>query len=135
MKIASRIAFSVLVVLAAGCAKKTESQTEAQAPGLSDNTAYKVTFLEFGSTTCIPCQQMVAVMKAVEETYGHEVKVVFNDVKSDSGATLGRQYGIQLIPTQVLLNDQGEEVFRHQGFIPFEDLAVELKKLGVEAAE
>lgn len=30
----------------------------------------KVTFVELGSVNCIPCKQMVPVMKAIEEKYG-----------------------------------------------------------------
>lgn len=97
-----------------------------------DKTVYKVTFIELGSVRCIPCQQMQKVMKAVEQKYGKQVKVIFHDVWTEEGKPFGKQYNITAIPTQILLDEKGKEVFRHVGFFSEEDLVKELKKLGVQ---
>jgi len=78
----------------------------------------KVTFIELGSVNCIPCKQMQPVMKAVESKYAGQVKVIFYDVWTDGGKPYAVKYGIKLIPTQVFLDQQGKEFFRHEGFYP-----------------
>jgi thioredoxin 1 len=97
-----------------------------------DQTKYKVTFIELGSTRCIPCQQMQPVMKSVEEKYGRQVKVVFHDVWTEAGAPYGKQYNIEAIPTQVFLDENGKEFFRHVGYFPEEELVKVLKDKGVK---
>jgi thioredoxin 1 len=85
-----------------------------------DSTQALVTFVELGSVNCIPCKAMQPVMKAVEEEYGDQIKVVFHDVWKD--AEPGRKYGIRLIPTQVFLDEKGVEFHRHEGFYPKEEI-------------
>lgn len=92
---------------------------------------YKVTFIELGSVRCIPCQQMQPIMKSIEEKYGKDVKVVFHDVWTGSGAPFAKQYGIEAIPTQVFLDQDGKEFFRHVGYFPEEELVKVLQQKGV----
>jgi thioredoxin 1 len=84
----------------------------------NDKVKPKVTFVELGSVNCIPCKQMQPVMKAIEEKYGEQVKVVFYDVWKDDQKKYAQQYGIKLIPTQVFLDANGKEFHRHEGFYP-----------------
>ena len=78
----------------------------------------KVTFVELGSVNCIPCKQMQPVMKAIEEKYGEQIKVIFYDVWKAEQKKYAQQYGIKLIPTQVFLDQNGKEFHRHEGFYP-----------------
>ena len=78
----------------------------------------KVTFVELGSVNCIPCKQMQPVMKSIEEKYSDQVKVIFYDVWKDDQKKYAQQYGIKLIPTQIFLDENGKEFFRHEGFYP-----------------
>lgn len=82
------------------------------------NVTAKVTFVELGSVNCIPCKQMQPVMKAIEEKYGDQVKVIFYDVWKEDQKKYATQYGIKLIPTQVFLDANGKEFHRHEGFYP-----------------
>jgi thioredoxin 1 len=93
---------------------------------------YKVTFIELGSVRCIPCQQMQPVMKSIEQKYPTQVKVVFHDVWTEVGAPYVKQYGIEAIPTQVFLDENGKEYFRHVGFFPEEELVKVLQQKGVK---
>lgn len=86
---------------------------------------HKITFIELGSVNCIPCKMMQPIMKEIEEEFSETVKVVFYDVWTKEGKKYGQQYGIKLIPTQVFLDENGKEFFRHQGFFKKE----EIKKL------
>ena len=78
----------------------------------------KVTFVELGSVNCVPCKMMQPVMKAIEEKYGEQVKVVFYDVWTQEQKKYAQQYKIKLIPTQVFLDENGKEFHRHEGFYP-----------------
>ena len=103
--------------------KETTKQAEA---------AYKVTFIELGSVRCIPCKQMQPIMKSIEEKYGNQVKVVFYDIWTEAGAPYARKFGIESIPTQVFLDRDGKEYFRHEGFFPEEELIKVLNQKGVK---
>ena len=92
----------------------------------------KVTFVELGSVNCIPCKQMQPVMKSIEEKYSEQVKVIFYDVWKDDQKKYAQQYGIELIPTQVFLDENGKEFFRHEGFYPELEIDKLLKTKGLK---
>jgi len=94
-----------------------------------DFAAYKITFIELGADRCIPCKAMQPIMKEIAEAYADRVQVVFYDVWKDPAPA--RKYGIQLIPTQVFIDQKGSEVFRHVGLFPKEEILALLKKNGV----
>ncbi|MCU0284816.1 MAG: thioredoxin family protein [Acidobacteria bacterium] len=97
-----------------------------------DNTAIKVTFIELGSVRCIPCKKMMPIIEEIKKEYAGQVKVVFYDVWTAEGAPFATQYKIKLIPTQVFLDKDGNEYFRHVGFFPKEELVEVLKQKGVQ---
>jgi len=107
--------------------KKTKTATEQK----KSVAKYKVTFIELGSVRCVPCKQMQPIMKSIEEKYTSQVKVIFYDVWTPLGKTYGDKYNVQLIPTQVFLDEKGKEFFRHEGFFPEEELVKVLKTKGV----
>ena len=94
--------------------------------------AVKVTFVELGSVGCIPCQQMQPIMKEIEEEYKGQVKVVFHDVRTSEGRPYIKEFGIRAIPTQVFLDKNGNEYFRHEGFFSKDELVKVLKMQGVK---
>lgn len=102
-----------------------------QATKKQDGTKYKVTFIELGSVRCIPCQKMQPIMKSIEEKYAGQVKVVFHDVWTPEGKPFASVYGIESIPTQVFLDENGKEYSRHVGYFPEEELVKVLKQKGV----
>jgi len=111
----------------------TKNEKQKPATGQTLNTVkYKVTFIELGSVRCIPCQKMQGVMKSIEQKYGNQVKVVFHDVWTPEGKPFGEKYGIENIPTQVFLDENGKEFSRHVGFFPEEELIKVLNTKGVK---
>ena len=131
--------FSIVLILLAGMLLTSYAQNSVpdknQKPTTEQkqNTVkYKVTFIELGSVRCIPCQKMQPVMKAIEEKYGTQVKVVFHDVWTPEGKPFADQYNINAIPTQVFLDENGKEFSRHEGYFPEEELVKILKQKGVQ---
>ena len=94
------------------------------------NADIKVTFVELGSVNCIPCK-MQPIMDAIKNEYQGQVKVVFHDVWSPEGRPLADKFGIRLIPTQVFLDGNGKEYFRHEGYLSKNELVKILKMKGV----
>jgi thioredoxin 1 len=94
-----------------------------------DFSKYLVTFIELGADRCIPCKQMQPIMKEIAETFADRVQVVFYDVWKDPAPA--EKYGIQLIPTQVFVDQKGKEISRHVGLFPKEEILELLKKHGV----
>ena len=92
-----------------------------------------ITFVELGSVKCIPCRQMQPVMKAIEEKYGSQVKVVFYDVWKEDQQHYAQEYKIRLIPTQVFLDQNGQELMRHEGFFPEKDIDAFLQSKGLKS--
>jgi len=90
-----------------------------------------ITFIELGSVNCIPCKKMQPVMKAIEQKYGEKVKVLFYDVWTEEQKPFAKKYGIRLIPTQVFLDENGKEFFRHEGFYPEEEIHKIFKQRGI----
>ena len=126
---------SLFIVI--GCAQP-EKEKEIKDDTVSDTLQVAteqpiVTFLEFGSKTCIPCKQMVPVMESIEEKYPESVKVIFYDVRKPQNKDVSIKYKIKTIPTQIFLDAEGKEFFRHQGFFPEEDIVKVLTEQGVDA--
>lgn len=94
--------------------------------------AHRVTFVELGSVRCIPCKMMQPILAEIEKEYGSQVKVVFHDVWTREGQPFAAKYRVQAIPTQVFLDQEGREFFRHVGFFPKEEIVRILKRQGVE---
>lgn len=125
-------AAGIIGMLAAGSA--TAATTEKR-PDKKNAAAQAVsaqaTFVELGSVNCIPCKAMQPVMKEIEQEYAGKVTVVFYDVWTEAGKPYAEQYKIRAIPTQVFLDKDGREFFRHMGFFPAAEIRKVLEKQGI----
>lgn len=121
----------IYLILASGCleAKDISGQNINDKPSEKDGL---VTFIELGSVKCIPCKQMQPIMDAIEKEYAGKVKVVFFDVWTNEGKPYAKKYKVRLIPTQVFLDKEGNEFFRHEGFLPKKEIEKVLLEVGVE---
>ena len=81
----------------------------APTPAGGATAAPKVTFVELGSDKCIPCKEMRPVM---DGDPGHVRRPGRRSSSTTSGRTKRRpkEYGIQYIPTQVFLDEDGRRV-------------------------
>jgi thioredoxin 1 len=126
----------IILFFLAGLLSVSCSAANQKADENSKNTAaaenYLVTFVELGSVRCIPCKMMQPVMKDIEKDYAGQVKVVFYDVWTPEGEPFAASFNIRVIPTQVFLDKEGKEYFRHEGFFPKEELVKILKQKGVK---
>ena len=142
-KLARNIYFIVVVTLffsILGCSngekqvhqeEQLNSKTETEVITQESKTI-KVTFIELGSVKCVPCKMMQPIIAEIKKEYAGQVKVIFYDVWTSEGRPYGQKYGIRAIPTQVFLDKDGKEFFRHTGFFSKEEIIKVLKKQGVE---
>jgi thioredoxin 1 len=73
-----------------------------------DFSKYLVTFIELGADRCIRCRARQPIMKDIAKTFADRVQVVFYDVWKDPEPA--RKYKIQLIPTQVFVDQKGKDI-------------------------
>lgn len=128
--------FSVLISSAAFTQNKKTKRAKNSAPVVKDTaqsvTKPQVTFVELGSVNCIPCKAMQKVMKAIEEKYSDQLKIVFYDVWKEDQAHMAKEYNIRLIPTQVFLDANGKELMRHEGYFPEKEIDAFLQSKGLK---
>ena len=128
------------MIFFAGCAQQDNAGAAgntAPAGGLAEKAAVQetegmITFVELGSKSCIPCQQMQPIMDSIAAKYQGRVRVVFYDVRTSEGRAKAGEYGIRAIPTQVFLDAAGKEYFRHEGFYPEDQVEAALRKGGLQ---
>jgi len=133
-----RIILAALALWGSGFALESSSSQNAETKSLVlvtdsldiDFSKHLVTFIELGADRCIPCKAMQPIMKEIAAEFEGQVQVVFYDVWKNPEP--GRQYRIQLIPTQVFIDKNGKEIFRHVGLFPKDELVAFLKKQGVQ---
>lgn len=90
----------------------------------------KVTMVDLGAKSCIPCKMMAPIMEELEKEYKDRAAIIFIDVWVNPKAA--PKFDIQVIPTQIFYNAEGKEMSRHQGFMDKAAIVAELEKLGVK---
>ncbi len=88
---------------------------------------FEFTLLEFGSSGCAICKQMEPVLEKIKQSDKFKVKVVFLHIMKPENQDIMKYYGISAVPMQILLDVEGNEFFRHYGFIPVHELLVKLE--------
>jgi thioredoxin 1 len=86
--------------------------------------------LELGSMRCQACLEMAKVLDALRASQGARLQVDFIDVFEEPAAA--DRYKIALIPTQILYDGAGKEIFRHQGFLSQDDILAKFRERGVK---
>jgi thioredoxin 1 len=133
-KTAILLCISLLTLSMPGACSSDQSRSENKSSKKDQNQTenIKVTFVELGSIRCIPCKKMQPIMEEIKKEYKGQVKVVFHDVWTTKGRPYAYSYKIRVIPTQVFLDKDGKEYFRHEGFFPKKELAKILKMKGIK---
>lgn len=124
-----RLSIGVLLfalLLPAACSSDSGQGRQAASivPGLPVKDT--VTLLELGALTCLPCKMMMPIIDALEKEYKGRAVVRFINVGEEPDKA--KAFGVSIIPTQIMYDAGGKEVFRHVGFIKKELLVAELQK-------
>ena len=121
----------VLVAAVCSVIAMKSLQTHEAAAGMADDSVIgqgKPVLLELGSHSCVPCKKMMPILAELS-TEQTAFIVSFVDVWAVEGKS--DQYGIKSIPTQLFFDKDGNEIFRHVGFYPKEDILAKWKEFGI----
>lgn len=140
------VAALAVAVAAAVALKKNESSTPANpvppptvaigpadvlpAKATADATAKLPRMVDLGAGKCIPCKLMAPILAELKRDYADRFLTEFIDVWENPDA--GKQYGIEMIPTQIFYDAGGKELLRHVGFFGKEDILAQWKSLGID---
>jgi thioredoxin 1 len=119
-----------LVVLVTGVfALKNRKETPPPTPAAPVAAKSLPKLIDLGADKCIPCKKMAPILEELKKEKADVFATEFIDVWKNPDA--GKQYDIDLIPTQIFFDATGKELFRHQGFISKEDILAKWNELGV----
>ena len=88
--------------------------------------------VDFGGSTCIPCQMMMPALEELKTEYAGRLQVEVVDVWDDP--EIGRKHDIRVIPTQIFYDASGKELDRHEGYMSKQDILARWAQLGVDLA-
>ncbi|MEZ7914623.1 thioredoxin family protein [Macellibacteroides fermentans] len=100
----------------------TEAKLDELYNYTKNDKTLQFTFIEFGAKGCSACLRMETVMDEIRKNHGDKINVVFYNVLLPENQEYMTFYGVATIPTQILLDSSGKEIFRHNGFISMKEI-------------
>jgi thioredoxin 1 len=89
-----------------------------------------VTMVDLGAGKCIPCKMMEPILEKLQTDYEGRAAIVFIDIRDRTEEA--ERFDIRIIPTQIFFDRDGNEVYRHVGFMSEQAIVAQLEKMGVE---
>jgi len=120
------ISIAIIATISIAVMKKQTPVTQGISQLIKND---KPVIYELGSNSCSSCIAMMEVMKKVEANHKDNIQVITIDVFQDEKST--EPFNIRVIPTQVVRDKNGKEIYRHEGFISYEALTAKLYNLGI----
>ena len=116
-------------------AQEAPAETPGDAKPQSDSQATESdkalpAVIDLGMGKCIPCKAMKPILDELAAEYKGRARVEIIDIGERPEAA--ERYGVMTIPTQIFLDVDGDEVYRHEGFMPKEDIVAKLRDIGVQ---
>lgn len=89
------------------------------------------TMMTFTSSMCMDCKKMKEVIKEIENDYTDRINILtINALDKDKKIKEKiKKHGIVLVPTTIFLDENGNETGKIEGFIPKEDLIIEIEEI------
>lgn len=85
--------------------------------------------IEFRSGMCGYCYQMAEILQDLQKQYPGQFTVQFYSIETDE--IMFKKYKVTLVPTIIILDASGSQVYRHVGAVAKEALASTLKGLNI----
>jgi thioredoxin 1 len=90
----------------------------------------KITLIDLGAATCIPCKMMAPVLEKVKKRFSGKAEVIVIDIRYDRDQA--QRFQLRAIPTQIFFDKEGKEVYRHLGFLDENAIVEQFTKMGVK---
>jgi thioredoxin len=84
---------------------------------------------DFGSEQCIPCRTMLGILTPMMGSYKGKVDIRIINVYEEKELT--KQFRISVIPTQVFIDAEGKELFRHIGVYPRDSIEAKFREFAM----
>lgn len=107
-----------------------DSLVKPAVPVLQQKAVQLPRLVDLGRGTCIPCKMMTPVLESLKKKYADRVIVDYIDLGKEPD--MAGKYKVRAIPTQILFDASGKEVYRHEGFIPETELVKKFAEIGVK---
>jgi len=75
---------------------------------------HKITLIEVGSDSCHSCQKMGKILYKIKQKHP-EYPIYFVNVRKER--EVAYRLKVQMIPTQIVVNSKGYEIYRHIGVL------------------
>ena len=124
------IAIAALVVVS-GCERALIEELPSADAGtaIGDTTVAALpVLLDLGSDSCVACKTMAPILDEMRETLEGQIHISFVDARKNR--SVASEHGVKVIPTQIFFDEDGRELFRHQGFFGKEDILAKWAELG-----
>jgi len=105
------------------------SATESRVEMASVFAARVPVMLQFGKSWCPRCKSTKPILDSVARSYAGKALVVPVDVEANKD--LVRNFRIRLVPTQIFLQPDRTEFFRHEGILQEQQISEVLGRMGV----
>lgn len=113
------------IIAFVGCSNAGESLDRGEiVPGIPVKN--QVTLVDLGSKSCIPCTMMAPILTELKKEYQGRAEVIFLDVHQRT--EVAQPFKVRAIPTQIVYDRQGKEVFRHVGFLDKKAMQAEIDR-------
>jgi len=122
--------FLVLSVSLIACSQKGDVSPLSLVPLEDMLSNGKPTLAEFGWRECIPCKTMRPIMEELAKEYKDKLNVVIVDLPLRTD--LAEKYSIEVMPVQIIFDSSGNEMVRHAGSLPKEQIVAQLNELDIK---
>jgi len=85
--------------------------------------------VDLGSDSCVPCKMMKPILEELKDEYRGKANILVIDIYKYRN--IASEYGVRAIPTQIFFNENGKEVWRHEGFISKEEIMKKIEEMEV----
>ena len=109
--------------------KNNAAKSEKEIIQIEETSKKIPRLLDLGATKCMACKAMEPVLEDLRKEYKEQFRVEFIDVWENPKEA--EKYKIQSIPTQIFFDADGNELFRHMGFMSKEDILKTFKEKNV----
>lgn len=135
LRLSTLIVAAALAAVPSGRAPSATPAAEDRIPALSPaelDSALKSgvpLIVEFGGETCIPCMKMQPVLQDLRARLGKRVRV--SNFWIQPNPEVAQRHQIMVMPTQIIFDAKGREIFRHMGYFGQPDFEKALKEKGL----
>jgi len=88
----------------------------------------KPTVLDLGAGTCIPCKMMKPIFEELEKEYEGKANILLLEISGHRD--IANKYKVRVIPTQIFFDKNGNQYWRHEGFLSKEEIIKKINESG-----